>query len=67
MKFLNWSHFLSCHQALDLVRKTTVNGVCVYRNLCSRWTDTDHTDDIISAEGVCDLIQAQHFPKHARL
>ncbi|XP_057176501.1 cell cycle and apoptosis regulator protein 2 isoform X3 [Triplophysa rosa] len=51
--------YISPAQALDLVRKTTVNGICVYRNLCSRWTDTDHTDDIISAEGNKALLAVQ--------
>lgn len=51
--------YISPAQALDLVRKTTVSGVCVYRNLCSRWTDTDHADDSISAEGSKVLFPVQ--------
>ncbi|XP_051541463.1 cell cycle and apoptosis regulator protein 2-like isoform X2 [Myxocyprinus asiaticus] len=43
--------YLSPAQAQDLVKKTTVGGLCLYRNLCSRYTDTDQTDSSVTVEG----------------
>ncbi|XP_065120050.1 cell cycle and apoptosis regulator protein 2 isoform X2 [Paramisgurnus dabryanus] len=57
--FLSLGLYLSPAQALDLVRKTALSGVCVYRNLCSRWTDTDHADDSISAKGNKEMLPGQ--------
>ncbi|XP_067253467.1 cell cycle and apoptosis regulator protein 2 isoform X1 [Chanodichthys erythropterus] len=51
--------FLSPAQAQDLVRKAAVGGLCLYRNLCSRWSDYDQTDGRISAEGNKAMLPGQ--------
>ncbi|XP_051971654.1 cell cycle and apoptosis regulator protein 2-like [Xyrauchen texanus] len=43
--------YLSPAQAQDLVKKTLVGGLCLYRNLCSRWTDMNQTDSSVTDEG----------------
>ncbi|XP_051766387.1 cell cycle and apoptosis regulator protein 2 isoform X5 [Ctenopharyngodon idella] len=51
--------FLSPAQTQDLVRKAAVGGLCLYRNLCSRWSDCDQTDGRISAEGNKSMLPGQ--------
>ncbi|XP_077099827.1 cell cycle and apoptosis regulator protein 2 isoform X1 [Siphateles boraxobius] len=51
--------FLSPAQAQDLVRKAAVGGLCLYRNLCGRWSDGDQTDDSISVEGNKAMLPGQ--------
>ncbi|XP_052463573.1 cell cycle and apoptosis regulator protein 2 [Carassius gibelio] len=51
--------FLSPAQAQDLVRKAAVGGLCLYRNLCSRWSDADQTDSSASAEGNKAMLPGQ--------
>ncbi|XP_016362448.1 cell cycle and apoptosis regulator protein 2-like [Sinocyclocheilus anshuiensis] len=51
--------FLNPAQAQDLVRKAAVGGLCLYRNLCSRWSDADRTDSSISAEGNKAMLPGQ--------
>ncbi|XP_059394629.1 cell cycle and apoptosis regulator protein 2-like [Carassius carassius] len=48
--------FLSPAQAQDLA---AVGGICLYRNLCSHWSDADQTDDSASAEGNKDMLPGQ--------
>ncbi|XP_026799811.3 cell cycle and apoptosis regulator protein 2 [Pangasianodon hypophthalmus] len=48
--------YLTTAQAQDLVRKMSVDGKCMYRKLCSRWTDTDEVACDLSAEGNKSLL-----------
>ncbi|XP_060764804.1 cell cycle and apoptosis regulator protein 2 isoform X2 [Neoarius graeffei] len=48
--------YLTTAQAQDLVRKMSVDGKCVYRKLCSRWTETDEVACDLSAEGNKSLL-----------
>ncbi|XP_042585045.1 LOW QUALITY PROTEIN: cell cycle and apoptosis regulator protein 2-like [Cyprinus carpio] len=57
--------FLSPAQAQDLVRKAAVGGLCLYRNLCSRWSDADQTDGSISAEGNKAMLPGQACKERA--
>ncbi|XP_058645295.1 cell division cycle and apoptosis regulator protein 1 isoform X4 [Onychostoma macrolepis] len=57
--------FLSPAQAQDLVRKAAVGGLCLYRNLCSRWSDADRTDGSISAEGNKAMLPGQTCKERA--
>ncbi|XP_016150146.1 cell cycle and apoptosis regulator protein 2-like [Sinocyclocheilus grahami] len=57
--------FLSPAQAQDLVRKAAVGGLCLYRNLCSRWSDADRTDGSISAEGNKAMLPGQACKERA--
>ncbi|KAI4901034.1 hypothetical protein NFI96_034308 [Prochilodus magdalenae] len=43
--------YLNTAQAQDLVRKVSVGGQCLYRKLCSRWTDPEEVPQDLSAEG----------------
>lgn len=51
--------FLSPAQAQDLVRKAAVGGLCLYRNLCSRWSDSGPSDDSSRAEGNKAMLPSQ--------
>ncbi|KAF5906896.1 cell cycle and apoptosis regulator protein 2-like, partial [Clarias magur] len=48
--------YLTTAQAQDLVRKMSVEGKCLYRKLCSRWTDSDEVPCDFSAEGNKSLL-----------
>ncbi|MCJ8742303.1 hypothetical protein PDJAM_G00080540 [Pangasius djambal] len=48
--------YLTTAQAQDLVRKMSVDGKCMYRKLCSRWTDADEVACDLSAEGNKSLL-----------
>ncbi|XP_076876765.1 cell cycle and apoptosis regulator protein 2 isoform X2 [Brachyhypopomus gauderio] len=43
--------YLTPAQAQNLVRKASVGGRCLYRKLCSRWTDQEEVACDLSAEG----------------
>ncbi|TSM28145.1 Cell cycle and apoptosis regulator protein 2 [Bagarius yarrelli] len=43
--------YLTTAQAQDLTRKMSVDGKCMYRKLCSRWTDSDDVACDLSAQG----------------
>ncbi|XP_030624173.1 LOW QUALITY PROTEIN: cell cycle and apoptosis regulator protein 2 [Chanos chanos] len=51
--------YLTSAQAGDLVRKTTVDGQCVYRKLCSCWEDLDVDKPDFSTEGNRELLPKQ--------
>ncbi|KAL1267128.1 hypothetical protein QQF64_002803 [Cirrhinus molitorella] len=57
--------FLSPAQAQDLVRKAAVGGLCLYRNLCSRWSDADQTDGSVGAEGNKAMLAGQPCKERA--
>uniref|UniRef100_A0A9J8CUN6 DBC1/CARP1 catalytically inactive NUDIX hydrolase domain-containing protein n=2 Tax=Cyprinus carpio carpio TaxID=630221 RepID=A0A9J8CUN6_CYPCA len=57
--------FLSPAQAQDLVRKAAVGGLCLYRNLCSRWSDAGQTDSSASAEGNKAMLPGQSCKERA--
>ncbi|XP_050976146.1 cell cycle and apoptosis regulator protein 2 isoform X3 [Labeo rohita] len=57
--------FLSPAQVQDLVRKTAVGGLCLYRNLCSRWSDADQTDASVSTEGNKAMLAGQPCKERA--
>ncbi|KTF88929.1 hypothetical protein cypCar_00033707 [Cyprinus carpio] len=59
------NHISLLHQAQDLVRKAAVGGLCLYRNLCSRWSDADQTDGSISAEGNKAMLPGQACKERA--
>ncbi|XP_047660600.1 cell cycle and apoptosis regulator protein 2 isoform X1 [Tachysurus fulvidraco] len=48
--------YLTAAQAQDLARKMSVDGKCMYRKLCSRWTDSDEVACDLSAEGNKSLL-----------
>ncbi|XP_017575858.1 cell cycle and apoptosis regulator protein 2 isoform X2 [Pygocentrus nattereri] len=48
--------YLNTAQAQDLVRKASVGGQCLYRKLCSRWTDPEEVAYDLSAEGNKSLL-----------
>ncbi|KAF7701031.1 cell cycle and apoptosis regulator protein 2 [Silurus meridionalis] len=50
--------YLTTAQAQDLVRKMSVDGKCMYRKLCSHWTDTDEVTCDLSAEGNKSMLPA---------
>ncbi|XP_073686316.1 cell cycle and apoptosis regulator protein 2 [Garra rufa] len=52
-------------QAQDLVRKAAVSGLCLYRNLCSRWSDADQTDGSVTAEGNKAMLASQPCKERA--
>ncbi|XP_043087544.1 cell cycle and apoptosis regulator protein 2 isoform X2 [Puntigrus tetrazona] len=57
--------FLSPAQAQDLVRKAAVGGLCLYRNLCARWSDGDGTDSGVTAEGNKAMLPGQACKERA--
>ncbi|KAM9456559.1 cell cycle and apoptosis regulator protein 2 [Clarias gariepinus] len=48
--------YLTTSQAQDLVKKMSVEGKCMYRKLCSRWTDSDEVAYDLCAEGNKSLL-----------
>lgn len=48
--------YLTTAQAQDLTRKMSVDGKCMYRKLCSRWTDSDDVSCDLSAQGNKSLL-----------
>ncbi|XP_005155588.1 cell cycle and apoptosis regulator protein 2 isoform X3 [Danio rerio] len=51
--------FLSPAQAQDLVKRAAVGGLCLYRNLCSRWSDSAPSDASAIAEGNKAMLPTQ--------
>ncbi|XP_017344029.2 cell cycle and apoptosis regulator protein 2 isoform X3 [Ictalurus punctatus] len=48
--------YLTTAQAQDLAGKMSMDGKCMYRKLCSRWTDADEVACDLSAEGNKSLL-----------
>lgn len=48
--------YLTTAQAQDLTRKMAVDGKCMYRKLCTRWTDSDEVACDLSAQGNKSLL-----------